>query len=109
MQGRRTLYYNRNTVEHPRPGKKNRDKRERAANTEVVQDKIMADEARVCAMLRCVWCGVDFDDYRISCPRCACCQYCGCVVTSPNQCHTCNNRLPDELKKTEPPRRIIVA
>lgn len=109
MQGGRTLHYHGNTVEHPRPSRKNRERRIFRGAAQEHPDKIMADEPRVCAMLRCVWCGVDFEDYRIACHRCQCCQYCGMIVSSPNACHTCNNYLPDELKPKEPPRRIIVA
>lgn len=108
MQGRRTLYYDRNTVEHPRPGRRNRERRILRGRAQEFPEKIMADEARVCAMLRCVWCGTDFEDYRIACHRCMCCQYCGHVVSAPDKCHTCNNYLPDELKSDEKPRRIIV-
>lgn len=109
MQGGRPLYYDRNTVEHPRPSRKNRERRITRGEVQEHPDKIMADEPRVCAMLRCVWCGVDFDNYRISCPRCQCCQYCGMIVSAVDMCHTCNNYLPDELKPTDEPKRFIVA
>lgn len=109
MQSGRTIYYQGNTVNLPRPSEKNRERRRQTAALNLPPTKIMADVPRVCAALRCPWCGSDFDDYKIICPICAQCVYCGYLASNSKFCHTCNNELPPELDHPEEHRTIIVS
>jgi uncharacterized OB-fold protein len=48
--------------------------------------------------LKCLWCGREMSEYRVICPHCNNCQYCGFYSPALNQCLHCGNQAPEELK-----------
>jgi primosomal protein N' len=53
---------------------------------------------KVVANLKCNWCGAVLKEYRVICPMCHNCQYCGFYSPALNQCLHCGNQAPDEIK-----------
>ena len=102
MQSRHTIYYEKNSVEPPRPSAKNIQKRRANEKAGLVELKNVSNERKTCATLSCVWCGNGFDDYAVRCKTCGLCQYCGSACPDYNGCTTCGNILPEELKPKIP-------
>lgn len=98
MEGRLDLYYEGNTVIPPAPGKKRKFKTINQEEPYLHTGKMMEFAPKVCATSKCVWCQANFGgQYRVVCPRCLNCQYCGLVAGSLKQCGQCGNAAPDEI------------
>lgn len=59
----------------------------------------MTFEDKVCATSRCIWCEASFgNQFRIVCPVCSNCQYCGLASTnSLVNCSNCGNRMDEGI------------
>ena len=53
---------------------------------------------KVVATNKCNWCDRDMKEYRVICPYCHNCQYCGFYSPALNQCLDCGNQAPEEIK-----------
>ncbi len=104
MESRRPIHYKRNTVT-PHIKKKCKDL-VRSHTERIFYEDDDGNTLRnpnkhfgkVVATLKCNWCGADLDEYRVICPHCSNCQYCGFYSPALNQCLHCGNQAPDEIK-----------
>ena len=104
MESRRPIHYKRNTVT-PHIKQACRDQVKNASERIFHTDedgKPLRNKNKhfykVVATLKCNWCEREMGEYRTVCPFCHNCQYCGFYSPALNQCLSCGNQAPDDLK-----------
>lgn len=92
MEGRRIVYNDWNQVERTHASKL---KKGLIGNIDRVESTHYAFErkSKMYKTLECRWCGLRFDEKRIYCIRCRCCQYCGMQMYGEHSCQVCGNRI----------------
>ena len=102
MENGRPLHYHRNTVNPPAHEANEIEMRRQHKPGVLIthQRYIPKCEVKHYARRQCVWCGVHWDTYRIVCPRCKNCQFCGLMGGDQYLCHFCGNYLPEELHES---------
>lgn len=109
MENRHGMDDKRNTIILPRPGRKNREKRQRLVKLPEDERGLKIqniDRSKIGLSRICVWCGNDQQEARPVCRFCRTCQSCGQQPTSGRNCDRCGNHDPDYVK---PKRRTIRA
>ena len=105
MENRRAIHYKRNTMT-PHISEKCKDRVKNARAKVFFEDeegKPLINpnkrKKKVVATTKCLWCDFDFKgEYRTICPICRNCQYCGFFSHSLNDCLSCGNKAPDEIR-----------
>lgn len=108
MESRRSIYHKNNTMK-PHIGQKCKDavhehNGERVFEFDENGDRLRNPNKHIpkqVAALKCLWCGRPFKEYRVVCPYCNNCQYCGFYSPALNQCLHCGNQAPNDLKIKE--------
>ena len=99
MESRSDIYYSRNTVKPPKPGRKRRDKVKKQKSRFVINNRRPKYEEKVCLTQKCVWCEREFTQYFAVCPYCHNCQYCGQSNDELFKCQQCANHVDEENNK----------
>jgi hypothetical protein len=111
MEKRRTIYYSGNTVDPPTIDPADlKERRKWHPRHKMGPDlPVPHGSLKVFATARCVWCMKTFDGYRVICPRCQLCQFCGLLVGAQAECRFCGNTPDEHLRETLVHRVIRIA
>jgi len=105
MESRRPVHYKGNTVE-PHISQKCKDRVKNAKDKRFFKDEDGVGlinpnkrKKKVVATTKCNWCDNDFKGVlHTICPVCRNCQYCGFFSHSMNDCISCGNTAPEDIR-----------